>query len=99
MGYWKGLGRYLSLNLCMRLSIDVSYFKNHRVKIGARIPNVDMYTTYVMTKVTNYEAKVSGHSIRIFDRETEMFNVTIAVRAENLSPARASQTNSKLGLD
>ena len=29
-----------------------------------------------MTKVTNYEAKASGHSVRIFNRETEMFDVT-----------------------
>ena len=36
-----------------------------------------MYTTYVMTKVTNYEAKASGHFVRIFDREIEMFDVTI----------------------
>ena len=37
-----------------------------------------MYTTYVMTKVTNYEAKASEHSVRIFDREVEMFDMTIA---------------------
>ena len=54
----------------------VTYFENRRVKIRARIANRDMYTIYAMTKLTNYEAKDNGHSIRIFDLETEMFDVT-----------------------
>ena len=45
----------------------VKYFENHCVEIQARIANGDMYNTYAMTKVTNYEAKASRHFVRIFD--------------------------------
>ena len=55
-----------------------TYFENRCVEIRAQIANGDMYTTYVMTKVTIYKAKASGYSIRIFDQETEMFDVTTA---------------------
>ena len=57
----------------------VTYFENHRVDIWAQIANGDMYITYAMTKVTNYEAKASRHFVRIFDQETEMFDVTTTV--------------------
>ena len=38
--------------------------------------NGDIYTIYAMTKVKNYETKASGHSVSIFHRENEMFEVT-----------------------
>ena len=57
----------------------VTYFKKRRVEVRARIANGDMYIIYVMTKVANYETKASGHSVSIFHRENEMFElITIA---------------------
>ena len=44
----------------------VTYFEKHRANIITQIANGDMYTTYVMTKVANYESKASGHYISIF---------------------------------
>ena len=61
----------------------VTYFEKHRANLRARIANEDMYTTYVMTKVANYEAKASGPSISIFNRENEMFDVTTAPHKGN----------------
>ena len=54
----------------------VTYFEKCHVEIRARIANGDMYTIYAMTKVSNYGTKASGHSVSIFHRDNEMFEVT-----------------------
>ena len=66
----------------------VTYFEKCRVEIRARIANGDMYTIYAMTKVANYESKASGHSVSIFHRENEMFEVTTAAHGFHMDKGK-----------
>ena len=47
-----------------------------------------MYTIYAMTKVSNYETKVSGHFVSIFHRENEMFEVTTATHVFHMDKGK-----------
>ena len=44
-----------------------------------------------MTKVANYETKVSGHSVSIFHRENEMFEVTTAAHGFHMDKGKNKQ--------
>ena len=70
----------------------VTYFEKRRAKIRAQIANGDMYTTYAMTKVANYEAKASGHFVSIFHRENEMFDVITATHGFHMDKRNNKQT-------
>ena len=50
-----------------------------------------MYTIYAMTKVANYETKASGHSVSIFHRENEMFEVTNAAHGFHMDKGKNKQ--------
>ena len=50
-----------------------------------------MYTIYAMTKVANYETKASGHSVSIFHRENEMFEVTTAAHGFHMDKGKISK--------
>ena len=69
----------------------VTYFEKRHAKIRTRIANGDMYTIYVMTKVTNYETKASGHSVSICHRENEMFEVTTATHGFHMDKGTNKQ--------
>ena len=69
----------------------VTYFEKRRAEIRARIANGDMYTLYAMTKVANYESKASGHSVSIFHRENEMFEVTTAAHGFHMDKGKNKQ--------
>ena len=56
----------------------VSYFETRRTKMQTWITNGDLYTSYTINKITKYESRVSGHTITIFHRSNEIFEVIIA---------------------
>ena len=53
----------------------VSYFQTRRVEIRARMAVGDVYTTYAVDKFRRDEAKASGHSVTIFHRINQTFEV------------------------
>ena len=69
----------------------VTYFEKRRAEIRARIANGDIYIIYVMTKASNYETKASGHSVSIFHRENEMFEVTTATHGFHMDKGKISK--------
>ena len=66
-------------------------FEKRCAKIRAQIANGDMYTLYAMTNVANYESKASGHSVSIFHRENEMFEVTTAAHGLHMDKGKNKQ--------
>ena len=56
----------------------VSNFETRRAKIQTRIVNGDLYTSYAINKITKYESRASGHTVKIFHRLNEIFEVTTA---------------------
>ena len=57
----------------------VSYFETHRVEIRARMATGDVYTTYAIDKFRRSEAKASRHTVTIFHRIHQTFEVIIAL--------------------
>ena len=53
----------------------VSNFETRRAKIQTRIVNGDLYTSYAINKITKYESRASGHTIKIFHHSNEIFEV------------------------
>ena len=72
--------RMLPITALVRLTFYrcVSYFKTRRTEIQTRIENGDLYTSYVINKITKYESRASGHIINIFHRSNKIFEVTTA---------------------
>ena len=78
-GVLKG-ARMLPITALVRLTFDrcVSYFETHQTEIQSRIANGDLYTSYAINKITKYESRASGHTINIFHRSNEIFEMTTA---------------------
>ena len=76
-GVFKG-ARMLSITALVRLTFYrcVSYFKTRRAKIQTRIVNRDLYTSYAINKITKYESRASGHTVKICHCSNEIFEVT-----------------------
>ena len=56
----------------------VSYFETRRIEIQTQIANGDLYTSYVINKITEYESRARVHTVKIFHRSNEIFEVTTA---------------------
>ena len=70
----------LPITILVRLTFYrcVSYFETRRTEIQTRIANEDLYTSYVINKITEYESRARVHTVKIFHRSNEIFEVTTA---------------------
>ena len=57
----------------------VSYFETRRGEIRARMAIGDVYTVYAIDKFRRTEAKASRHTVTIFHRIHQTFEVIIAL--------------------
>ncbi|RVX07531.1 Serine/threonine-protein phosphatase 7 long form-like [Vitis vinifera] len=69
----------------------VSYFETRRAEIRARIAVGDVYTAYAIEKFRRAEAKASGHTVTIFHRIHETFEVITALHGFHMDKGRNKQ--------
>ncbi|RVW93256.1 Serine/threonine-protein phosphatase 7 long form-like [Vitis vinifera] len=76
-GVLKG-ARMLPITALVQLTFYrcVSYFETRRADIRARMAVGDVYTVYAIEKFRRAEAKASGHTVTIFHRIHETFEVS-----------------------
>ncbi|KAL6342251.1 hypothetical protein AAG906_006874 [Vitis piasezkii] len=79
-GVLKG-ARMLPITALVQLTFYrcVSYFETRRAEIRARMAVGDVYTAYAIEKFRRAEAKASGHTVTIFHRIHETFEVITAL--------------------
>ena len=79
-GVLKG-ARMLPITALVQLTFYrcVSYFETCRVEIRARMIVGDVYTAYAIDKFRRTEAKASGHTVTIFHRIHQTFEVITAL--------------------
>ncbi|KAJ9672503.1 hypothetical protein PVL29_025922 [Vitis rotundifolia] len=69
----------------------VSYFETRRAEIRARMAAGDVYTTYAIEKFRRAEAKASGHTVTIFHRIQQTFEVITALHGFHMDKGRNKQ--------
>ncbi|KAL6339402.1 hypothetical protein AAG906_032934 [Vitis piasezkii] len=69
----------------------VSYFETRRAEIRARMAVGDVYTAYAIEKFRRAEAKASGHTVTIFHRIHETFEVITALHGFHMDKGRNKQ--------
>ena len=57
----------------------VSYFETRWIEIQTWIVKGDLFTSYAINKIIKYESRANEHTIKIFHRSNEIFEVTIAL--------------------
>ena len=62
----------------------VSYFETCWTEIQTQIANGDLFTFYVINKITKYELRASGHTIKIFPCSNGIFEVTTAPHGSHI---------------
>ncbi|XP_010656657.1 uncharacterized protein LOC104880719 [Vitis vinifera] len=91
-GVLKG-ARMLPITALIQLTFYrcVSYFETCRAEIRARMAVGDVYTTYAIEKFRRAEAKASGHTVTIFHRIHETFEVITALHGFHMDKGRNKQ--------
>ena len=69
----------------------VSYFETRRAEIRARMAVGDVYTAYAIEKFRRAEAKASGHSVTIFHRIHQTFEVITVFHGFHMDKGRNKQ--------
>ncbi|KAL6342689.1 hypothetical protein AAG906_013095 [Vitis piasezkii] len=91
-GVLKG-ARMLPITALVQLTFYrcVSYFETRRAEIRARMAVGDVYTAYAIEKFRRAEAKASGHTVTIFHRIHETFEVITALHGFHMDKGRNKQ--------
>ena len=69
----------------------VSYFETCRAEIRARMAVGDVYTAYATENFRRAEAKASGHSVTIFHRIHQTFEVITVFHGFHMDKGRNKQ--------
>ncbi|RVW25042.1 Serine/threonine-protein phosphatase 7 long form-like [Vitis vinifera] len=91
-GVLKG-ARMLPITALVQLTFYrcVSYFETRRAEIRARMAVGDVYTAYAIENFRKAEAKASGHTVTIFHRIHETFEVITALHGFHMDKGRNKQ--------
>ena len=91
-GVLKG-ARMLPITALVQLTFYrcVSYFETCRVEIRARMIVKDVYTAYAINKFRRTEAKASGHTVTIFHRIHQTFEVITTLHGFHINKGHNEQ--------